>query len=47
MAAFNDTTARTITALKRWSCVENDLPDVDNVKAIHVYDFDNTCMMDC
>ncbi|CAI6339091.1 unnamed protein product [Periconia digitata] len=32
----------TITALKRWSCHDQDLPSVSSVKAIHVYDFDNT-----
>ncbi|QVM05418.1 hypothetical protein D8B26_000129 [Coccidioides posadasii str. Silveira] len=32
------------TALKRWSCLNNnkDLPAIPDVKAIHVYDFDNT-----
>ena len=34
----------TVTALKRWSCDEQELPPVSNVKAIHVYDFDNTRM---
>lgn len=33
----------TVTALKRWSCDDNDLPAVSDVQAIHVYDFDNTC----
>ncbi|KAF2200540.1 hypothetical protein GQ43DRAFT_472609 [Delitschia confertaspora ATCC 74209] len=33
---------RTITALKRWSCSDRDLPPVSDIKAIHVYDFDNT-----
>lgn len=33
---------RSVTALKRWSCAENQLPPVDAVKAVHVYDFDNT-----
>lgn len=32
----------TINGLKRWSCKPKDLPDVDSVKNIHVYDFDNT-----
>jgi hypothetical protein len=35
---------RTVTALKRWSCDEKDLPPVSEIKAIHVYDFDNTRM---
>lgn len=34
----------TVTALKRWSCDEKDLPPASEIKAIHVYDFDNTCM---
>jgi hypothetical protein len=32
----------TITALKRWSCQDKNLPPVADIKAIHVYDFDNT-----
>jgi hypothetical protein len=34
----------TVTALKRWRCnsEDKDLPPVSEVKAIHVYDFDNT-----
>ncbi|KAK4496863.1 hypothetical protein PRZ48_011312 [Zasmidium cellare] len=35
-------TPRTVTALKRWSCQDKQLPPVDQIKAIHVYDFDNT-----
>ncbi|KAL8975614.1 MAG: hypothetical protein Q9197_000164 [Variospora fuerteventurae] len=35
----------TITGLKRWSCVARDLPPVSQVKALHVYDFDNTLFM--
>lgn len=35
--------AHTITALKRWSCQDKQLPPVDQIKQIHVYDFDNTC----
>jgi hypothetical protein len=31
-----------ITSLKRWSCKSKDIPGVQQVKAIHVYDFDNT-----
>ncbi|KAL1958501.1 hypothetical protein VTO42DRAFT_4365 [Malbranchea cinnamomea] len=39
-----DTRAYTTTALKRWSCLNNSepLPAVSDIKAIHVYDFDNT-----
>jgi hypothetical protein len=32
----------TVTALKRWSCDDKDLPPIPEIKAIHVYDFDNT-----
>ncbi|OCL06840.1 hypothetical protein AOQ84DRAFT_320839 [Glonium stellatum] len=32
----------TVTALKRWSCDDKDLPSVSQIKAIHIYDFDNT-----
>lgn len=35
---------RTVTALKRWSCQDKQLPQVNQIQAIHVYDFDNTCM---
>lgn len=34
----------TVTALKRWSCDDKDLPAASDIKAIHVYDFDNTRM---
>ncbi|KAL2268121.1 hypothetical protein VTJ83DRAFT_2967 [Remersonia thermophila] len=37
--AFN---AHTITTMGRWSILNKQLPPVDSVKAIHVYDFDNT-----
>ncbi|KAI9816489.1 MAG: hypothetical protein M1827_001621 [Pycnora praestabilis] len=37
--------SRTITGLKRWSCQNKDLPAVSQIKAIHVYDFDNTLFM--
>lgn len=33
---------RTVTALKRWSCSDTNLPPVDAIRAVHVYDFDNT-----
>ena len=32
----------TVTGLKRWSCLNKDIPPVSQIKAIHVYDFDNT-----
>ncbi|KAB8073674.1 hypothetical protein BDV29DRAFT_191524 [Aspergillus leporis] len=33
---------RTLTGLRRWSIINRELPPVSQVKAIHVYDFDNT-----
>ncbi|KAF2144395.1 uncharacterized protein K452DRAFT_295851 [Aplosporella prunicola CBS 121167] len=41
-AINNKTSTHTVTALKRWSCDDKDLPGVDKIKSIHVYDFDNT-----
>jgi hypothetical protein len=35
-------TYHTVTALKRWSCDDKELPAVSEIKAIHIYDFDNT-----
>jgi hypothetical protein len=32
----------TVTALKRWSCDDKELPPMADVKAIHIFDFDNT-----
>ncbi|KAK7407973.1 hypothetical protein QQX98_009844 [Neonectria punicea] len=32
----------TVTALGRWSILNNTLPPVDSIKSLHVYDFDNT-----
>ncbi|KAL6914256.1 hypothetical protein FSST1_012016 [Fusarium sambucinum] len=32
----------TVTALGRWSILNHALPAVDKIKALHVYDFDNT-----
>ncbi|KAM4057930.1 hypothetical protein HRG_011117 [Hirsutella rhossiliensis] len=32
----------TVTALGRWSSLNKQLPAVDKIKALHVYDFDNT-----
>jgi hypothetical protein len=42
-ANSNQLISRTITGLKRWSIINRDLPVVSQVRAIHVYDFDNTC----
>jgi len=33
---------QTLTGLKRWSCQDMQLPSVDQIRAIHIYDFDNT-----
>ncbi|KAJ4365787.1 hypothetical protein N0V83_008408 [Neocucurbitaria cava] len=35
-------TYHTVTALKRWSCDDKELPAVSDIKSIHIYDFDNT-----
>ncbi|KAF2851209.1 hypothetical protein T440DRAFT_467940 [Plenodomus tracheiphilus IPT5] len=35
-------TYHTVTALKRWSCDDKELPPVSEIKSIHIYDFDNT-----
>ncbi|KAL9031224.1 MAG: hypothetical protein Q9196_000724 [Gyalolechia fulgens] len=35
----------TVTGLKRWSCLATELPAISQVKALHVYDFDNTLFM--
>ncbi|CAM1503791.1 Fc.00g013820.m01.CDS01 [Cosmosporella sp. VM-42] len=32
----------TVTALNRWSVANKQLPAVDKIKSLHVYDFDNT-----
>ncbi|KAG6019838.1 hypothetical protein E4U41_003065, partial [Claviceps citrina] len=32
----------TVTAMSRWSVLSKTLPAVDKIKALHVYDFDNT-----
>ncbi|KAH8426850.1 rRNA 2'-O-methyltransferase fibrillarin-like protein [Aspergillus melleus] len=37
--------SRTITGLRRWSIINRNLPAVPQVKAIHVYDFDNTLFL--
>ncbi|KAG9245848.1 hypothetical protein BJ878DRAFT_330868 [Calycina marina] len=34
--------AYTLTALNRWSVADKQLPPIDTIKTIHVYDFDNT-----
>ena len=33
---------RTLTGLRRWSVANKEIPAISQVKAIHVYDFDNT-----
>ncbi|KAF2033373.1 hypothetical protein EK21DRAFT_59009 [Setomelanomma holmii] len=35
-------TYHTVTALKRWSCDDKELPSVSEIKSIHIFDFDNT-----
>lgn len=34
----------TVTGLSRWSIANRQLPSVDGIRALHVYDFDNTRM---
>ena len=41
MAPTNRTTY-SINGLKRWSCKSKEIPGIADIKAIHVYDFDNT-----
>lgn len=43
-AAARMSSTRTPTALSRWSCQQKNLPPVNQIKDIHVYDFDNTRM---
>ena len=38
----NGANVHTLTALNRWSVADKQLPVVDKIKTIHVYDFDNT-----
>ncbi|KAK4240742.1 hypothetical protein C8A03DRAFT_31129 [Achaetomium macrosporum] len=38
----NASSAYTVTAMSRWSILDKQLPAADKIKAIHVYDFDNT-----
>jgi HAD domain family 1 in Swiss Army Knife RNA repair proteins len=35
-------TSYSIPSLKRWSCKNKQIPSLDAIKSIHVYDFDNT-----
>lgn len=42
--AANANSPHTVTALGRWSILNKQLPAVGKIKAIHVYDFDNTRM---
>ncbi|KAL2134606.1 hypothetical protein VTI74DRAFT_11348 [Chaetomium olivicolor] len=43
-AAYNGqaNSRHTVTAMGRWSILDKQLPAADKIKAIHVYDFDNT-----
>ncbi|GJC77596.1 tat pathway signal sequence [Colletotrichum tofieldiae] len=42
-AAYSSSSATT-TALSRWSIATKQLPAVDKIKSLHIYDFDNTRM---
>ncbi|KAL4744975.1 hypothetical protein BDW72DRAFT_211894 [Aspergillus terricola var. indicus] len=37
--------SRTITGLRRWSIINREMPATPQVRAIHVYDFDNTLFL--
>ncbi|EMD00345.1 hypothetical protein BAUCODRAFT_30827 [Baudoinia panamericana UAMH 10762] len=39
---MNGGVGRSVTALRRWSCKDKQLPPIEHIKHIHVYDFDNT-----
>ncbi|GME35499.1 putative tat pathway signal sequence [Neofusicoccum parvum] len=41
-AVAGKASSHTVTMLKRWSCQDKDLPSAQQIKSIHVYDFDNT-----
>lgn len=41
-SAQHATTTHKVTALKRWSILNKSLPAKSDVRAIHIYDFDNT-----
>ena len=38
-------TNHSIVALKRWSCKIKEVPGIQDIKTIHIYDFDNTLFM--
>ncbi|KAF2459654.1 hypothetical protein BDY21DRAFT_338846 [Lineolata rhizophorae] len=42
MGTPNSPPVYSLTRLKRWSWTDHELPPVERIKAIHVYDFDNT-----
>lgn len=44
---MNASSTQTPTGLKRWSCQDKQLPAKDKVRAIHIYDFDNTRELPC
>ena len=39
---FGRMSTYSLPSLKRWSCLDTDPPPIDQIKQIHVYDFDNT-----
>ncbi|KAL4980636.1 hypothetical protein BDW66DRAFT_36071 [Aspergillus desertorum] len=41
----NQSSSRTITGLRRWSIINRELPAAPQVRAIHIYDFDNTLFL--
>jgi len=43
---YNITTKMTTTSLNRWSCIQKELPNVENISEVNIFDFDNTCTID-
>lgn len=42
LASHGQQAPLTPTSMSRWSVSSNQLPPVEDIKALHVYDFDNT-----
>ncbi|KAL3482426.1 hypothetical protein BJX99DRAFT_243050 [Aspergillus californicus] len=42
---YHTPSSRTITGLRRWSVANTELPGAPQIKAIHIYDFDNTLFL--
>jgi hypothetical protein len=44
--AVTSSSTYTPTALRRWGCQDKPLPNVQQIKELHIYDFDNTRKID-